>query len=83
MSLYSGDEIPRYQDENIEKLTKLEVVERERAIGEMMRQFPDASPSHVQMCWNYIHRNGLEKVRDQIETGFFNAPSQFAHPVQN
>lgn len=82
MSLYSGDEIPRYQDENIEKLTKLEVVERERAIGEMMRQFPDASPSHVQMCWNYLHREGVETVRERINSGFFDKPSQFANPKQ-
>jgi hypothetical protein len=78
MSYYSGDDIPRTEREN---LTKLQLEERERAIKEIIRQFPDASPKIVEMCWNYIRREGLQTVREKIETGFFDKPSEFANPV--
>jgi hypothetical protein len=81
MSLYSGTEFKQVERENPENLTKLQLEERERAIKEIMRQFPDASPKHVEMCWNYIRREGLQTVRERIETGFFDKPSQFSNPV--
>ncbi len=77
MSYYSDTDIPRAVEENPEGLTKLELVERTRAINEMIKQYPNVSPVHIEWCWNYIRRNGLDKVRDQINTGFFEKPSQF------
>jgi hypothetical protein len=77
MSYYSDTEIPRAEEANPEGLTKLELVERTRAINEIKKQYPNVSPVHIEWCWNYIHRTGLEKVREQINTGFFDKPSQF------
>jgi hypothetical protein len=81
MSYYSDTEIPRAVEENPEGLTKLQLVERERAINEILKQYPNASPSHIQMCWNYIRRKGLSTVRDEIETGFFDKPSQYSTKI--
>jgi hypothetical protein len=81
MSYYSGNDIPRTERENPENLTKLQLEEREMAIKEIMRQFPDASPKIVEICWNYIRREGLQNVREKINTGFFDKPSEFANPV--
>ena len=81
MSYYSADEIPRAQQENPGNLTPLELNERERAIKAIMIENPDASPKMVEMCWNYIHREGLGVVRERINSGFFNKPSQFSNPV--
>ena len=81
MSYYSGDEFPRAEIDNPMNLTKLQLAEREKAIKEIMRLQPDASSKHVELCWNYIHREGLEKVREKINTGFFDKPSEFANPV--
>jgi hypothetical protein len=80
MSLYSDNEIPRHEPENPENLTKMELTERELAISAIMAQIPNASPKIVEMCWNYIRRNTVETVREQINTGFFDKPSEFANP---
>jgi len=80
MSLYAGSEIPRAVPENPENLTKLQLTERERAIAEIIKQQPDASPKMVEMIWNYIHREGLSTIRERIESGFFDKPSEFANP---
>lgn len=81
MSYYSDSEIPRAIENNPENLTVLQLAERTRAISQILLQFPDASPKHIEMCWNYIRRNGLDKVREQINTGYFNKPSEFSNPV--
>lgn len=83
MSYYSDSDIPRAEEENPEGLTKLQLMERERAVREMQKQYPNVSPIYAQYCWNYIRRQGLEKVREQIETGFFDKPSRFAVPTQD
>jgi len=80
MSLYAGSDIPRAVPENPENLTKLQLTERERAIAEIIKQQPDASPKMVEMIWNYIHREGLSTIRERIESGFFDKPSEFANP---
>jgi hypothetical protein len=81
MSYYSGSEFPRAQPENPENLTPIQLVERDRAIAEILRINPDASPKMVEMCWNYIRREGVETVRERINSGFFNKPSEFSNPV--
>ena len=82
MSLYCGDEIPRHVPENPENLTKLELEERERAIKEVLRLNPDASAKLVELAWNYIRREGLQNVREKINSGFYEKnPSQFCNPV--
>jgi hypothetical protein len=81
MSYYASDEIPRSQEDNPENLTKLELIERTSAIKSIMVQFPEASPKHIEMCWNYIHRKGLLTVREQINSGFFDKKSEFSDPV--
>ena len=80
MSYYSNTEIPRAQEDNPENLTELQLNERKLAIAQILLQFPDASPKMIEMCWNYIRRKGLENVREQINTGYFNKPSEFASP---
>jgi hypothetical protein len=81
MSYYSDSEIPRATEDNPEGLTVLQLAERTRAIAHNLLQFPDASPKHIEMSWNYIRRNGVETVREQINTGFFNKKSEFSDPV--
>jgi hypothetical protein len=81
MSYYSDSEIPRSTEDNPENLTVLQLTERTRAIAQILLQFPDASPKHIEMCWNYIRRKGLETVREEINTGYFNKPSEFSNPV--
>jgi hypothetical protein len=80
MSYYSDLEIPRAKEENPENLTELQLNERKIAISQIMLQYPDASPKNVELCWNYIRRKGLESVREEINTGYFNKPSEFAEP---
>lgn len=80
MSFYADSEIPRAQQDNPENLTRIQLTERERAISETLKQQPDASPKMVEMIWNYIHREGLSTIRERIESGFFDKPSQFANP---
>ena len=80
MSLYIGDEIPRAKEENPEGLTVLELEERKRAVNEILRTQPNADPKHVEWAWNYIRRKGLQTVREQINTGFFDKPSEFSVP---
>ncbi len=79
MSYYSGSDIPRHVPENPENLSKLKFVERENAIREIMKLYPDASPKMVELCWNYINRKGIETVREEIESGHFDKPSQFSN----
>jgi hypothetical protein len=81
MSYYSGSDIPRTTIDNPENLTTLQLQERERAIKEIMVHYPDVSPKMVEMCWNYIQREGLKIVRERIESGFFNKPSEFSNPI--
>jgi hypothetical protein len=83
MSYYSDTEIPRAEEDNPEGLTKLQLMERDRAVKEIQRQYPNASPMHIQWCHNYIRRMGLEKVREQINSGEFDKPSKFAVPTQD
>lgn len=80
MSYYSDSEIPRAKEDNPENLTELQLNERKRAIAQILLQFPDASPKMIEMCHNYIRRKGLETVREEINTGYFNKPSEFANP---
>jgi hypothetical protein len=80
MSYYSDSEIPRAQEDNPENLTELQLNERKLAIAQILLQFPDASPKMIEMCWNYIRRKGLEHVREEINTGYFNKPSEFSNP---
>lgn len=81
MSYYSDSNIPRAIEDNPENLTVLELAERARAIAQILVQFPDASPKHIEMCWGYIRRKGLDTVREQINSGYFNKPSEFSNPV--
>lgn len=81
MSYYSNTEIPKHIPDNPENLTKLELMERDRAIQAILKEQPNASPKMVEMCWNYIRREGLSTVRERIESGFFDKPSEFANPV--
>lgn len=80
MSLYVDDEIPRYTDENTDGLTELEKMKREREIKQILLMYPNAEYKMAEMAWNYIHREGLESVRDKINSGFFNKPSKYANP---
>jgi len=83
MSYYSNLDIPRAEEDNPEGLTKLQLMERERAVREMQKLYPNVSPMFAQYCWNYIRRQGLEKVREQINSGEFEKPSRFAVPTQD
>ena len=80
MSYYSDCEIPRAKEDNPENLTELQLSERKRAIAQILLQFPDASPKNIEMCHNYIRRKGLENVREEINSGYFNKASEFAEP---
>lgn len=79
MSYYSGSDIPRHEPENPENLSKLKLVERENAIKEILKLYPDASTKMIELCWNYINRKGVETVREEIESGHFDKPSQFSN----
>jgi hypothetical protein len=79
MSYYAGSDIPRHVPENPENLSKLKLVERENAIKEILKLYPDASSKMVELCWNYINRKGVETVREEIESGYFDRPSQFSN----
>jgi hypothetical protein len=83
MSYYSDVDIPRAEMDNPEGLSKIELEERERAIKQMQKEHPTVSPVHIQYCWNYIRRQGLEKVREQINSGEFDKPGQYAVPTQD
>jgi hypothetical protein len=79
MSYYASSEIPRHEPENPENLSKVKLVERENAIKEIRKLYPDASPKIIEMCWNYINRKGINTVREEIEGGHFDKPSQFSN----
>lgn len=80
MSLYVDSDIPRHEPENEDNLTELEKIERDRAVDEILLKYPNTSWKMAEMCWNYIHRNGLEDVRQKINSGFFKKPSKYANP---
>lgn len=78
MSYYVDSEIPRHVPENEDNLTELEITRRNLEIDEILLKYPNTNWKMAEMCWNYIHRHGLEDVRQKINSGFFKKESKFS-----
>lgn len=60
---------------NAKGFTKEQLVRREADIKSMISQFPNLTAGMAEMIWNYVEREGREKIQENIANGIYDKKS--------
>lgn len=60
---------------NAKGFTKEQLVRREADIKSMISQFPNLTPGIAELIWNYVEREGREKIQENIANGIYDKKS--------
>lgn len=60
---------------NAKDFTKEQLVRREADIRSMTKEFPNLTCGMAEMIWNYVEREGREKIQKNIEDGIYDKVS--------
>jgi len=61
---------------NAKGLTQAEIEQRDRDTYEMMKMYPKLNPLWADLIWNFCHRTPQERIREIIDNGEWEKPSQ-------
>ena len=79
MSELSIDEaIPRHVEENPYEYTPLEKAERNKAIKDMAKDYPNLPHSWLEMVYDFWKHTPTERVEEIINKGEWEAPGRFS-----
>lgn len=60
---------------NAKGFTKEQLVRREADIKSMVAHFPNLTCGMAEMIWNYVEREGREKIQENIANGIYDKVS--------
>ena len=73
------DVIPRHVEENPYNYTPLEKAERNKAIKDMAKDYPNLPHGWLEMVYDFWKKMPTEDVNDIINNGTWDAPGRFSN----
>lgn len=60
---------------NAKGFTEEQLLRREKEMELMCKMYPNLNIGHAELIWNYVEREGKDKIQENIKNGIYNEKS--------
>lgn len=71
------EKIPRYQEENPYKYSKVQLAKRKKALMDMKRDYPNLPEGWLEMVYDFHANTPEEEIEQIIDQGTWEIPGKF------